>query len=348
MSFAQFLSITNTASQKRKSGSTVTPDLPPKRGRFSSILDSFSGYSKTPTPTTTRKTTKTSSYSPAAAAPKSLPTCTLSLENAGRVLDALNIDLVEPSKTMTMTTHFPSQSSSSSSSSTIDTTDDSSPCRSNTHSSRRTKAKTKTNLDALFKGSEQHRRRRCSSGLSVSALSELATRNPEFGIIHHERTHHVVEPRLVTIRRPDPKLVAAVRRSVVAASMSSTQCGDGLLEQDLILARRLGVYLDDCEWREQPSVFSMDEDECDDELSAMEVDDSNAFPPPKPPKPRSYSLPSSSISPVSTLERTLSLEQLVATLTLKHREKTGARKGLDGVGKVKPRRLSGLKVELES
>ncbi|KAK7040382.1 hypothetical protein VNI00_009859 [Paramarasmius palmivorus] len=325
----------NTVSQKRKSGSTSVSDSPPKRGRFSSILDSFSGYSsKSDSSTPVRRTkTATSSYTAAAAAaPKASPICTLSLDTAsvGRVLDVLDVNVSNPQNAPT---HFPSQASP--------LNEDSGLCRSKTLPSCRVNPKTKTNVDALFKGSGHHRRRRCSSGLSISTLSDLATRNPELGIVH-QRTPHVVEPRLVsTMRRVDPKLIAAVRRSVEAASMSSLgSSADGFLAQDLVLAKRLGVYLDEYEWRDQ-EVFTMDVE--DEDEYTMEVD-SNAF---SLSKPRSYSLPPSPTSPVSPLERTLSLEQLVATLTLKHREKSGVRKGLDGAGRSKQRRASGLKVELQ-
>ncbi|KAG7086265.1 hypothetical protein E1B28_002232 [Marasmius oreades] len=148
---------------------------------------------------------------------------------------------------------------------------------------------------------------RCSPSSSQSLFKGHHTRSNIVPVSQDER---ILTPPSNLRKRGDVKLVAMVRRSVVAAN-----CVDG--SQDVLLAQRLGGYLDLWGWREREqeerdveSAFEMDVDD------EGQDDDGET-------KPLVKSVLISSPSPSPSNQYTkLSLDQLVATLTLKHHERS--------------------------
>ncbi|KAK1215829.1 hypothetical protein PQX77_021555 [Marasmius sp. AFHP31] len=147
-------------------------------------------------------------------------------------------------------------------------------------------------------------------------------------------------------KRGDAKLVAMVRRTLVAHPD-----GVGVDGQEVILSRRLSGYLDQWGWRERGwergeetvEVFDMDVDVDEDE-SLMDA------------TPRTPRGSMSTPTPRPDREHAaLTLEQLVATLTLKHRDRPSS-----GASRLKersvevprtttrnsPKRSSGLRQEV--
>ncbi|KAF9266015.1 hypothetical protein L218DRAFT_956981 [Marasmius fiardii PR-910] len=200
--------------------------------------------------------------------PKAPPTCTVSLETAGVLGDNTNLSVL------------------------------SSP------------SSTESNLVSLSTPSPQPNaavvRFRCSPSSSQSFFKGHHARSNSFLVLQDDQERIHISPSNLK-KRGDVKLVAMVRKSVVAGS-----CVNG--SQDVLLAQRLMVYLDQWGWKEREreecnvgSVFDMDVDE--EVQVGMDVDGDM--------KP--------SFKPAMTSHTnhspTLPLDQLVATLTLKHRER---------------------------
>ncbi|KAL0580046.1 hypothetical protein V5O48_001981 [Marasmius crinis-equi] len=180
---------------------------------------------------------------------------------------------------------------------------------------------------------------RCSPSSPQSLFKGHHARARSFAIIQEEQVFSNLR------KRGDVKLIATVRRTLVANANAI-----GADAQDVMLARRLSGYLDQWGWREHSviiteddSVFEMDVDQ---DEGVMDVDDQ-----------KSKTLPA---MPSSRLNRdqitALALDQLVATLTLKHRDRlsTGARSKERSASEREPvvatrstpKRSSGLRVEV--
>ncbi|KAJ8094038.1 hypothetical protein PM082_009928 [Marasmius tenuissimus] len=146
---------------------------------------------------------------------------------------------------------------------------------------------------------------RCSASSTQSLFKGHHTRARSFSVYQDD----VVPSNLR--KRGDAKLVAMVRRTLAAHP-------SGMDGQEVILSRRLSGYLDQWGWRERgedtvtddDSVFDMDVDE---DESVMEVDRSTT--------PRTPRGSMSTPRPVREHSNALTLEQVVATLTLKHRDR---------------------------